>query len=216
MSSYTPLFRTITSSTIWFEDDKTRLLWITMLAEKNVHGVVEASVPGLANIARIPIDDCRKSLEILKSPDPDSRTKEFDGRRIEDVDGGWIILNHEKYSQKARERAQYFKDYRKRKSLNTTPTNTPPTITPTVTITKGEEESPPTFIAAQKDKKSPEEIHTLKLKERSFGKFCIYCGGSPTTGGKIEWYEQMPFCKKYHYEYWLKNNRQPVRILQPS
>jgi hypothetical protein len=31
------------------------------------------------------------------SPDPDSRTPEHEGRRIEVIDGGWRLLNHEKY-----------------------------------------------------------------------------------------------------------------------
>ena len=31
------------------------------------------------------------------SPDPDSRTKDHGGRRIEEIDGGWRLLNHAKY-----------------------------------------------------------------------------------------------------------------------
>jgi hypothetical protein len=31
------------------------------------------------------------------APDPDSRTRDDEGRRIEEIDGGWSLLNHGKY-----------------------------------------------------------------------------------------------------------------------
>ncbi len=96
-TSYTKLFSSIVTSTIWREDDKTRILWITMLALKNRHGQVNGSVPGLAALANIATEDCRAALIRLASPDLDSRTKEFEGRRITVIDGGWQILNHAKY-----------------------------------------------------------------------------------------------------------------------
>ena len=68
-----------------------------MLALKNRHGDVSGSVPGLAALANVSIPDCESALQKLISPDPYSRTKEFDGRRIEPIDGGWRILNARKY-----------------------------------------------------------------------------------------------------------------------
>jgi uncharacterized phage protein (TIGR02220 family) len=56
-----------------------------------------ASVPGLSSVANIPIDSVRKSLAKLMSPDPDSRSKEHEGRRIAEIEGGWVVLNGEKY-----------------------------------------------------------------------------------------------------------------------
>jgi hypothetical protein len=100
MSGYTKLFSSILDSTVWQEDKDTKLVWVTMLAMKNRHQIVEASVPGLAKRAGVSINECQASLEKLKAPDPFSRTKENDGRRIEDVEGGWRILNGEKYRDK--------------------------------------------------------------------------------------------------------------------
>lgn len=97
MTGYTKLFSSITDSTVWREPDRTRLVWITMLAMADADGYVAASVPGLADRARVPLEDCLKALEAFKSPDEWSRTKEYDGRRIVDVDGGWQLLNHGKY-----------------------------------------------------------------------------------------------------------------------
>ncbi len=115
-SSYTKLFSSIVTSTIWCEDDKTRIVWITMLALKNRHGQVAGSVPGLANMAHVSVDDCRGALEKLKSPDADSRSTENEGRRIVAVDGGWQILNHAKYREamSADERRTYQADWMKK------------------------------------------------------------------------------------------------------
>lgn len=100
MRGFTKLFGSIINSTIWREDDKTRLVWITMLAMAGRDGVVESSLPGLADAARVSIKECEAALVVLKSPDPYSRTKEHEGRRVEVCDGGWLILNHAKYRAK--------------------------------------------------------------------------------------------------------------------
>lgn len=97
MSGFTKLFSSITDSTIWQEPDPTRIVWITMLAMADQRGRVDASVPGLASRARVTLEACVKALDTLRSPDQWSRTKDYDGRRIEDVDGGWLLLNHAKY-----------------------------------------------------------------------------------------------------------------------
>lgn len=116
MTGYTKLFGSLIGSTIWREPDHVRIVWITMLAIKDRHHVVEASVPGLADFARVTLPKCEEALEVLKSPDKHSRTKEFDGRRIEEVPGGWRILNGEKYRAKmnADERREANKIYQRR------------------------------------------------------------------------------------------------------
>jgi hypothetical protein len=97
MSGYTKLFASILDSTIWSLSKESRLLWITMLVKKNRNQIVEASVPGLANAARLTLEETEESLRELSSPDKYSRTKEYEGRRIQEVSGGWLVLNGEKY-----------------------------------------------------------------------------------------------------------------------
>lgn len=97
MPTYTKLFSSIVTSTIWTEDDKTRILWITMLAIADQHGEIQASIPGLARLAAMSIKDVEHALEILSSPDEYSRTPDNEGRRIAKIDGGWELLNHAKY-----------------------------------------------------------------------------------------------------------------------
>ncbi len=112
---YTKLFNELIMSTVWREPDHVRLLWITMLALKDRWHIANASMPGLADAARITTDQCREAIQILSSPDPDSRSKEFEGRRIQECDGGWLILNGEKYRNKmnADERREYHRLYQK-------------------------------------------------------------------------------------------------------
>ena len=97
MSGYTKLFNSIVSSTIWQEELSTRVLWITLLALCDRMGNVTASLPGLAAIARVTLEEAEKGLRILSQPDPYSRSSKFEGRRIETVEGGWLILNYAKY-----------------------------------------------------------------------------------------------------------------------
>ena len=103
MTGYTKLFNSILASTIWREDDKTRLVWITLLAMTGKNGVVEASIPGLADLARVSIEDCERAIANLQKPDKYSRSQDHDGRRIDTIDGGWLVLNHAKYREKMSE-----------------------------------------------------------------------------------------------------------------
>lgn len=123
MAGYTKLFSSIIASTIWREDKETKIVWITMLAMADKHGVVEASLPGLADMARVTIEECEAAIKCLSEIDPYSRSKEFEGRRIEPTDGGWVILNHSKYREKLsrEERREYNaakqKTYRQNKKM---------------------------------------------------------------------------------------------------
>jgi hypothetical protein len=100
MSGYTKLFSSILDSTVWQESKETRLIWVTMLVMKDRRQIVEASIPGLAKRAGVSISEAESALERLRTPDPYSRTQEHEGRRIKDVDGGWMILNGERYRDK--------------------------------------------------------------------------------------------------------------------
>lgn len=70
---------------------------------------MSSSVPGLAAMANVAMPKTVEALETLMSPDKWSRSKEYEGRRIAEVDGGWKILNHAKYRDKlsAEERRKY-------------------------------------------------------------------------------------------------------------
>ncbi len=111
MHGFTKLFSTLITSTVWREGDKVRVVWITMLALADKNGVVPASVPGLAAMANVSTEECRAALGVLLAPDVDSRTREHEGRRIEEVDGGWRLLNYAKYREMGRsvDRSEYLR-----------------------------------------------------------------------------------------------------------
>lgn len=115
MAGYTPLFSSIVTSSIWGQDNATRIVWITMLALADSQGRVEGAIPGLAHVARVTLDECERALKALSEPDPYSRTAEHEGRRIHIIDGGWQIFNFAKFRQKAKSRAEYMRQYRERK-----------------------------------------------------------------------------------------------------
>ena len=103
MAGYTKLFNSILHSTIWSETNETRIVWITMLAMSDKNGEVQASIPGLARAACVSLEDTETALTSLMSPDRYSRTEDHEGRRIESVEGGWVLLNHAKYRAKMNE-----------------------------------------------------------------------------------------------------------------
>lgn len=111
-NEFVKLFDTIITSSIWQEDDQTRILWITLLALKNKDGKVFADPRWLAKVANIPFNKCQQCLQKLQSPDKLSRTPDNDGRRIEEIQGGWFILNSKLYREKGRniERKTYFRE----------------------------------------------------------------------------------------------------------
>ena len=94
---FVKVYGTILDSSIWYEKDATRILWITMLAMADSTGYIEAATPGLAGRARISLEDCEESLTLFQSPDKHSKNQEYEGRRVEKVDRGWQLLNYQDY-----------------------------------------------------------------------------------------------------------------------
>lgn len=97
--SHVKLFATITDSSIWDQPDHVCKIWITLLAMADWHGCVYASLPGLANRARKSIAEVEEALEVFRAPDRYSRSAEYDGRRLMDIDGGWMLLNYTKHRE---------------------------------------------------------------------------------------------------------------------
>jgi len=103
---FVKLFSSILDSSVWCYDSETRLVWITLLAMADFEGVVHASVPGIANRARVSLEAAEKAIKIFQSPDEYSRSDTYEGRRIERVGRDWIILNYEEYRNKMSKEAE--------------------------------------------------------------------------------------------------------------
>ena len=96
---FTKLHAVILDSSVWQEPLHVRIVWITMLAMADANGIVSASVGGLAHRARVTREECLDALKRFLGPDQDSRDGTT-GERIEEVTGGWLILNHSNYRDK--------------------------------------------------------------------------------------------------------------------
>ena len=98
MNGFTLLWSKILESSLWVQESKeTRLVWITMLAMKGSDGVIQASLVGLADRAKVSVEECRRALKVLLSPDEHDTSKVEGGRRIREVPGGWQIVNNDLY-----------------------------------------------------------------------------------------------------------------------
>lgn len=91
---YTKLFSDLVDSSIWDEDPKTCKVWVTLLALANWEGYIRGSVSWLARKARVDLQSCREALDKFAAPDPHSRTPDNEGRRIEVLPDGWLLLNY--------------------------------------------------------------------------------------------------------------------------
>jgi hypothetical protein len=91
---YNKLFYSILDSSVWLEPVTTRIVWITLLAAMDEDGFARfASIENLAARARVSMKDADRAVSILQDPDPNSSNPANEGRRIERVQGGWMVLN---------------------------------------------------------------------------------------------------------------------------
>lgn len=91
---YTPIFRDLLDSSLWASTSPAiRCVWIAFLLDADPEGCIPTSVPGLARRANVTVEEARAAIALLEAPDPDSRTPDFEGRRVAKVPGGWQVLN---------------------------------------------------------------------------------------------------------------------------
>lgn len=97
---YNKLFTKILDSTIWLENDATRLVWITFLAVMDEDGFAAlSSVGNVASRARVSPEDAEAAIRTLEGPDKLGLQQENQGKRIERVPYGWVVLNSKKYRE---------------------------------------------------------------------------------------------------------------------
>jgi hypothetical protein len=95
---YNKIFTKILDSSIWMEPLATRIVWLTFIAAMDETGFVEfASPANVAHRAIVPLADTLAALATLEGPDTNSSDPDNEGRRVEKVPGGWVVLNADKY-----------------------------------------------------------------------------------------------------------------------
>jgi hypothetical protein len=95
---YNKLFTKILDSSIWLQSSPTRIVWLTFIATMDETGFVQfAGVGNVAHRALVSVEEAQTAIDYLEGKDPESADPEHDGRRVERVPGGWIVLNACKY-----------------------------------------------------------------------------------------------------------------------
>lgn len=104
---YTPVFRDLLTSSLWATaTPATRCVWIALMLSADPEGYIPTSIPGLALTARVTIEEAREAVRLLTEPDPDSRTKTDEGRRLREVDHGFFIINFTAWRERAVQEAE--------------------------------------------------------------------------------------------------------------
>lgn len=77
------------------------LTFVNMLTSADSEGFVDRHFRSIADETGLPLERVKVAIAELESPDPDSRSAESDGRRIERISEqrswGWRIVNYRKY-----------------------------------------------------------------------------------------------------------------------
>ena len=79
------------------------------------YGFVAAASVGIIRTAGLDLELGMQALERLAAPDENSRSPDFDGRRLVRISGGFLVLNFMKYRDRDYPAAERQKRYRDRK-----------------------------------------------------------------------------------------------------
>ncbi len=120
----------IIHSSLWAESSDTKICWITLLLLADQNGFVRAAPSAIAREAGIPAEVARKAISLFCSPDNESRSPENQGKRIERVEGGFHILNYEKYRERDYTNAERQKRWRESQKSNVTSVTEALPVTP--------------------------------------------------------------------------------------
>lgn len=117
------LFSSITDSPVWAKPHHVRIVWVTLRSMVKRSGIVFAAIPSLAHRARVSVAEAEDAIAVLSAADPDAAHLENEGRLLMEVDGGWLLLDHERHREilgivKARESRRDWYHRNKSKAAN--------------------------------------------------------------------------------------------------
>jgi len=105
---FTKLDNRIADSSIWDEESNVLKVFLAFWTKSDPEGIVNATYNAMYRTANLcdksknllPITSFDEALNILLSPDPTSRSKNNDGRRIVKLDESkWLITNYKDYRE---------------------------------------------------------------------------------------------------------------------
>ncbi len=119
---YAKVFGQIFDSSI-ADNYQLRHFFMDLLVLADCNGVVDMTLTAISARTRIPLEAVTNFIKLLESPDEQSRTADYNGRRIIKFDEhrswGWVIVNYANFREiatdserreRTKERVQRFKD----------------------------------------------------------------------------------------------------------
>lgn len=139
---YNKLFTKILDSSIWMEPTPTRIVWLTLIAAMDETGFVQfASIHNVAHRAVVTLEQAQEAVNCLEATDANSSDGDNEGRRIERVSGGWIVLNAHKYRAIATREHQKLLNRERVKKYRTAHKSNGDVMHPNETVTLSEAEA---------------------------------------------------------------------------
>jgi len=98
MNTWTPLFSKIVDSSVWTEPDNVVKVFLTMMALKDADQVVRYNAFAIGQRAHKTEAEVLAALKVLGAPDKKRiEPQPHEGRRVEKVADGWLLLNGQYY-----------------------------------------------------------------------------------------------------------------------
>ncbi len=193
----------IIHSSLWAESSDTKICWITLLLLADQNGFVRAAPSAIAREAGIPADVARRAISLFCSPDNESRSTENKGKRIARVEGGFHILNYEKYRERDYTNAERQKRWRESQKSNVTTVTEPLLVTPRNASTSRVQKQNKNTEASNGSRPQSVEDWLKELEgnktytgidvRREYGKMLAWCnvrGKQPTKRRFVNWLNQ--------------------------
>lgn len=180
MAGYTPVFDSVFQGSLCGKYPDLPV-WLVLLALTGKSGIIDAHPSYIATISGLPQADIEAAIARFCEPDPDSRTADHEGRRLERLPNrgfGWRVLNHDRYRAKARkrdyddERTESGRDAaRKQAARDTVELPSPDAIRDVPTRPDSSRRVPPSESEAEAEEREQERAGARHVREkRSVGK----------------------------------------------
>jgi hypothetical protein len=187
--NYGRVFRSMYTGSMYGAGSCVFAVWGWVIANKDENGMVEINPVVLSHTLGDPLERIEKALEYLRSPDPRSRTKIEDGKRLIQVgEFEHKVVTHEVQEAKGKDRTAYWREYKANKRAESaqkqikpemstvdnvdkcgkSTKSTPVTVTATVTGTVVKEED--TNVSLSVGKPTPKELMDYWNSKKRLGK----------------------------------------------
>jgi hypothetical protein len=104
---YTPIFRDVLTSRVWAAAPATRAVWLWFQLTADPEGFVCSDTSGVAIGAHVSESEARAAIEMLEMPAPeDEGDTPYQGRIIQRVRRGWLVLSFVEDRERAKAEAQ--------------------------------------------------------------------------------------------------------------